>query len=374
MNTADFDYHLPAELIAQSPLEQRDASRLMRFDRASSHLTHSTFRHLLDQVAAGDVWVFNNSAVIPARLRGLKPSTGGEVELLLLESASPSRWWCLAKPGKRLRQGVQFQILAQGTRHANKANPSDSSRDLDELSGWKAEVKDKNSEGHCLIEFSHPTGRELLKDIEHLGETPLPPYIRRGEEGPGDRHRYQTVFATEPGSVAAPTAGLHFTEAFRREMHQRGAILTAVTLHVGLGTFSPVKTEELSEHSMHSERYWLPSKTAEAIRQAKAAGNRIVAVGTTSLRVLESAARQHAGFPCPASGSTRLFLYPPAEFLVVDALLTNFHLPCSTLLMLVSAFAAPGKLDGRERVLNAYREAIAHRYRFFSYGDAMFIH
>jgi S-adenosylmethionine:tRNA ribosyltransferase-isomerase len=288
-------------------------------------------------------------------MRAVKHGSGGAVEVLLLEEVSPNNWWVMLKPGKRVRPSTILQFLnLQG-----------------DLTGLKAEVCEKSEDGHYRLKFSGTDN--LLNDLGTLGEIPLPPYIRRNHGAmPADAERYQTVFAKAPGSVAAPTAGLHFTPEILSRIKESGVEIAEVTLHVGLGTFAPVKAESLQEHNMHEERYQIGECAARAVADAKNSGRRVIAAGTTALRVLESVAAAQ-GRIVPDTGKTRLFVYPPYQFKVVDALLTNFHLPESTLLMLVSAFAAPGETSGRDVILNAYAEAIRERYRFFSYGDAMFI-
>ena len=373
MRTSDFDFHLPQELIAQFPAAQRDESRLLVVHRDTGILEHKTFRDVLNYFRAGDVLVLNNSRVIPARLRGTNSQTGGAFEILLLEENSTNDWWAMMKPGKRAKVGTQITI-----------------------GNITATVTATNNEGHRRLRFS---GTEnILNDLDSIGELPLPPYIERDQKNlpASDKERYQTVFAKPAGSVAAPTAGLHFTEKLLTEIRERGVEIYFVTLHVGLGTFAPVKAETLAEHIMHEERYEVSDATAKAVNSAKSEGRRIIAVGTTSVRVLESAAQSNsgrAGSPLPAdatvasddahgvtrptilagTGRTKIFIHPPRTFKIVDALLTNFHLPCSTLLMLVSAFAAPGELRGRETILSAYAKAVRERYRFFSYGDAMLL-
>lgn len=357
MRTDDFDYDLPEELIAQQPAAARDQSRLLVVRRADQSLAHRRFRELPAYLCQNDVLVLNDSRVLPARLRGVNARTGGEFEILLLEENAPNDWWAMLRPGKRARLGTEIQI--RDRRGA--------------ACGISVIVTDINAEGHRRLQF-RGTG-DLRRDLPALGETPLPPYIRRAgpAELAGDVERYQTVYARPPGSVAAPTAGLHFTPELLAAIRARGVALAFVTLHVGLGTFAPVKAATPAGHVMHEERYELGAEAAQIINAAKARGGRVIAVGTTSLRVLESVAEQHDGAVAPASGRTRLFVYPPRQFRVVDALLTNFHLPKSTLLMLVSAFAAPGETRGRELILRAYAEAVRERYRFFSYGDAMLI-
>ena len=364
VRSADFDFVLPPELVAQQPTSERDASRLLVLHRAESRWEHQQFRELRHWLRAGDLLVFNDSRVIPARLRGVKTESGGAFEILLLEPTSPWEWWCLAKPGKSLRPGTTLAFQHPG------AGPNDATSKL------TAEVLRTNAQGHRHLRFAGVPN--LAAAIHEWGELPLPPYIRRMKAGSGaaDRERYQTIYARVEGSVAAPTAGLHFQTGTLAELKAHGVEEAFVTLHVGLGTFSPVKTESLADHVMHEERFELPAATAEAVNRAKKEGRRIIAVGTTSARVLESVARQQsprAELQPVANGRTRLFLYPPTKFGVIDGLLTNFHLPQSTLLMLASAFAGPGALTGRELVLRAYADAIREHYRFFSYGDAMLI-
>ncbi|MBA4148214.1 MAG: tRNA preQ1(34) S-adenosylmethionine ribosyltransferase-isomerase QueA [Verrucomicrobia bacterium] len=355
MRTVDFDYSLPPELIAQAPVQQRDQSRLLILDRASGALSHKQFPQLLDYLRAGDVLVLNNSKVIPARLRARNPKTGGQFEILLIEENGTNDWWAMMRPGKRARIGMEIQIL-----DAHK-----------EPSGISVVVQEVNSEGHRRLQFKGTD--DILNHLDALGELPLPPYIERDKPQAEDLQRYQTVYAQAAGSVAAPTAGLHFTPELLKQISEHGVKVCYVTLHVGLGTFAPVKAENLSEHIMHTERFEVNEETAQEINLAKKENRRVIAVGTTSVRVLESVAENHSGKMAGGSGRTNIFIFPPHEFKIVDALVTNFHLPCSTLLMLVSAFAAPTESRGREMVLSAYAEAIRERYRFFSYGDAMFI-
>jgi S-adenosylmethionine:tRNA ribosyltransferase-isomerase len=357
MQTADFDYVLPPELIAQAPAPQRDQSRLLVLNRGSSSVTHEKFRALLNHLKTGDVLVLNNSAVVPARLRGVNTRTGGRFELLLLEEVSANDWWAMLRPGKRARIGTEIAIQ---------------NRDGGSVAEH-AVVTAINEDGHRRLRFS---GAANIRDrLDPLGETPLPPYITRSNtaELATDKSRYQTVYAEPPGSVAAPTAGLHFTAALLDEIRARGVRVCFVTLHVGLGTFAPVKARTLAGHTMHEERFELDDETARVVNEAKRDGRRVLAVGTTTVRVLESVASQNGGRLVSGGGRTRIFIHPPFRFQIVDALLTNFHLPCSTLLMLVSAFAAPGGTRGRELMLSAYAEAVRERYRFFSYGDAMLI-
>ena len=352
----DFDYQLPQDLIAQEPASRRDDSRLMVLSRDERNWRHRNFKDVSEELRSGDLLVLNNSKVIPARLSGLK-ETGARMEILLIEESSPTEWWCLLKPGKRANPGARLQI-------ANKAGSA---------SGLMAETVMKNEAGHYLLRFEG--AENLLESLQDLGQPPLPPYIRRdfNDISEEDRNRYQTVYASEPGSVAAPTAGLHFTKELLDRLTSRGIRTTEVTLHVGLGTFLPVKADRITEHRMHSERFSISDTTAKAINLAKSEGRRVIAVGTTTVRVLESLSDMGESPLRAASGRTEIFIYPPRQFNVVDALITNFHLPKSTLLMLISAFASPGELDGREFVLSAYEEAVRERYRFFSYGDAMLI-
>jgi len=359
MHTADFNFDLPPELIAQHPLPERGGSRLLVLHRKENRIEHKRFPDLLGFLKPGDVLVLNDSRVIPARLHGTRAKTGGKFEMLLLEENAPNDWWMMVRPGKNARIGTEI-LIQQHTTGAPKATLS-------------AIVLEKNSEGHCRMQFK---GAGDVKDwLEEIGEVPLPPYITRKNSGalPEDKQRYQTVFAQSDGSVAAPTAGLHFTNEFLDKIRALGVKICFVTLHVGPGTFAPVKTENLPEHTMHEERFTLGEDTVRAVNDAKKSGRRVIAAGTTSVRVLESVAAQNAGKLNVYAGRTNIFIFPPYRFQIVDALLTNFHLPCSTLLMLVSAFAAPGETRGRDMILSAYADAIRERYRFFSYGDAMFI-
>ncbi len=354
VRTADFDYSLPQELIAQHPIGRRDASRLLTLDRASGAIAHRQFDELEFLLHPGDVLVVNNSRVIPARMRGQKEGDGARVEILLTEEHAPGEWWCMLRPGKRIHNGTRIQL------HDLDGRPTPH---------WVKSI-DKNDAGKYLLRLPQSSGvHELLQAI---GETPLPPYIERAPiDTRADRERYQTVYAKNDGSVAAPTAGLHFTDELIARLRAKGVTFAEVTLHIGPGTFQPVECDHVEDHPMHEERFEIDTAAAEAVNQAKAEGRRVVAVGTTSMRVLESVATRGAPI-APQLGRTDIFIYPPHEFQVVDELLTNFHLPKSTLLMLVSAFAQPGGTSGREHVLRAYAEAIAKRYRFFSYGDAMF--
>lgn len=358
LSTRDFAYDLQEELIAQVPAADRDASRLLVFHRATGRSEHRVFRDLSAYLRPGDVLVANDSRVIPARLRAVNPRTGRCFEVLLLpDDNSTKEYWTMMRPGRRARVGTQIIFLD------HRGAPS----------ALAATVMAHNDEGHRLLRL---TGADKPLDaLVALGETPLPPYIRRPRSGASkeDAVRYQTVYAAAPGSVAAPTAGLHFTPQLLENLRTRGVRIVHVTLHVGLGTFAPVKADLIAEHIMHEERFLVPAETAREINLAKAEGRRVVAVGTTTLRTLESVALSHNDHVVPGAGRTRIFIHPPFRFRAVDALVTNFHLPCSTLLMLVCAFAAPGDLRGREAMLALYAEAVRRRYRFFSYGDAMLI-
>ncbi|MGT2941753.1 tRNA preQ1(34) S-adenosylmethionine ribosyltransferase-isomerase QueA [Streptococcus cristatus] len=341
MNTADFDFHLPEELIAQTPLEKRDSSRLLIVDRETGQFSDQHFDNIIDQLEPGDALVMNNTRVLPARLYGTKPETGGHVELLLLKNTQGDFWEVLAKPAKRLRVGTRVSF-GDGR--------------------LTATVTEELEHGGRIVRFDYQG--IFLEVLESLGEMPLPPYIHEKLE---DRERYQTVYAKENGSAAAPTAGLHFTEELLDKIATKGVKLVYLTLHVGLGTFRPVSVDNLEEHEMHSEFYSLSEEAAETLRQVKASGHRIVAVGTTSIRTLETIGSKFEGQIQADSGWTNIFIKPGYQWKIVDAFSTNFHLPKSTLVMLVSAFA------GRQLTLRAYEHAIAERYRFFSFGDAMFI-
>ena len=329
MRTADFDFALPPELIAQQPMPKRDESRLLVLSRGSGGIEHRTFRDLLNFLHAGDVLVLNNSRVIPARLRGLNAKSGGKFEVFLLDENGPNDWWCLMRPGKNARIGTQIMLVDTGGRPVKIC----------------ATVTGVNDEGHRRLEFFGTP--DISRELDRLGEIPLPPYIERAHQKPEDKERYQTVFAQPAGSVAAPTAGLHFTEALLDEIRARGVEICFVTLHVGLGTFQPVKAETLAEHKMHAERFELGEATVHTVNTAKSAGlPRRRSWHHRKVRVLESVAAQNAGKLNVYNGKTNIFIFPPFQFQIVDALLTNFHLPCSTLLMLVSAFAAPTKPAG----------------------------
>lgn len=341
MNTADFDFDLPEELIAQTPLEKRDASRLLVVDKETGAFSDQHFDQIIDQLQPGDALVMNNTRVLPARLYGIKPETGGHVELLLLKNTQGDDWEVLAKPAKRLRVGAQISF-GDGR--------------------LTATVVEELEHGGRIVRFGYEG--IFLEVLESLGEMPLPPYIH---EKLADRERYQTVYAKENGSAAAPTAGLHFTEELLEQIAAKGVKLVYLTLHVGLGTFRPVSVDSLDDHEMHSEFYSLSEEAAQTLRQVKANGGRVIAVGTTSIRTLETIGSKFQGQIQADSGWTNIFIKPGYNWKVVDAFSTNFHLPKSTLVMLVSAFA------GRSLTLKAYEHAIAERYRFFSFGDAMFI-
>lgn len=341
MLVSDFDYHLPPELIAQHPPPQRGESRLLVIPRHGGPLQHRMFADLPEYLRPGDCLVLNDTKVLPARLIGRR-ATGGQVELLLLRPVGEGLWEALGKPARRLRVGER---MAFGPELA-------------------AQVVDVGEEGLRTVRLEHDG--ELLPVLERVGQMPLPPYIRRDHPEAEDANRYQTVYAESPGAVAAPTAGLHFTDELLQRLTAQGVAIARLTLHVGLGTFRPISVERLEEHVMHAEWYRVPPEAADTVNAARAAGGRIVAVGTTVVRTLESVTDE-AGVIHPGEGSTNLFITPGYRFRAVDALLTNFHLPRSSLLVLVSAFA------GRERILAAYQEAIAAGYRFYSYGDATLV-
>ena len=339
MRKSDFYFDLPEELIAQTPLERRDSSRLLHLDKVTGALEHRHFYELLDYLREGDCMVFNDSRVLPARLIGARP-TGGSVELVLLRDLGEGRWECLSRPGRKTKPGTEI-LFGNG-----------------EL---KATVESVAEGGNRIVRFDYEG--IFLEVLERLGKMPLPPYIKEELQ---DSERYQTVYSREIGSAAAPTAGLHFTKDLMEKIAAKGVKLCYVTLHVGLGTFRPVKAEEIEDHEMHSEFCIIPEETARIVSETKKKGGRVIAVGTTSCRTLESFAREDGSLPA-TSGWTNIFIYPGYTFKCIDALVTNFHLPESTLIMLVSALA------GREHVLHAYEEAVKERYRFFSFGDAMFI-
>ncbi len=341
MNIKDFDFDLPEELIAQTPLEKRDSSKLLVIDRKTHNMVDTHFDHILDELNPGDALVMNNTRVLPARLYGEKPDTHGHVELLLLKNTQGDQWEVLAKPAKRLRVGAKVSF-GDGR--------------------LTATVKEELDHGGRIVEFDYDG--IFLEVLESLGEMPLPPYIHEKLDDP---ERYQTVYAKENGSAAAPTAGLHFTQDLLEKIEAKGVKLVYLTLHVGLGTFRPVSVDNIDEHEMHSEFYTLSEEAAQTLRDVKAAGGRVVAVGTTSIRTLETIGSKFNGEIKADSGWTNIFIKPGYDFKVVDAFSTNFHLPKSTLVMLVSAFA------GREFVLEAYQHAIDQHYRFFSFGDAMFV-
>lgn len=340
MKVSDFDYELPEELIAQTPLDKRDESRLLVYHRNSKAVEHCIFRNIEDFLLPGDCLVVNDTKVIPARLLGYREDTGGRMEFVLLSRENDDTWRVLVKPGRRAKIGSRF-LFGDGL--------------------LKAEVLDKTEEGGRIVRFFFDGVFEEV--LDQAGIMPLPPYIH---EELKDKNRYQTVYARHSGSAAAPTAGLHFTPELLKRLKEKGVNFAKVTLHVGLGTFRPVKVENIQEHIMHKEKFEVSREAAEVINEAKRSGKRIIAVGTTSLRTLESISDDN-GMIHAGSGETGIFIYPGYRFKVVDALITNFHLPRSTLLMLVSA------MTGREEILQVYQEAIARRYRFFSFGDAMLI-
>ena len=339
MKTHDFWYDLPEELIAQTPLQQRDSSRLLVLGRESGEIKHRHFYDIVEYLKPGDCLVMNNSRVLPARLLGHRP-TGGAVEVLLLRDLGDKRWECLVKPGRKMQLGHEV-IFGNG-----------------ELRGKVAEVLDT---GNRIVEFEYQG--IFLEVLESLGKMPLPPYIK---EELADQERYQTVYSKAVGSAAAPTAGLHFTTELLEKIREKGVATAFVTLHVGLGTFRPVKAEDISEHHMHSELCMLSRETADILNATRKNGGRIICVGTTSCRTLESLVNEDGSFEAKSKW-TEIFIYPGYRFKAMDGLITNFHLPESTLLMLVSAFSS------REKIMAAYREAVKERYRFFSFGDAMFI-
>lgn len=340
MKTSDFYFDLPEELIAQDPLEDRSSSRLLVLDRESGSTSHHIFKDIVDMINPGDCLVLNNTKVIPARLLGVKEDTGAGVEIFLLKRVSDTEWETLVRPGKKLRPGARVSF-GDGI--------------------LKAEIVDVLEEGNRLVRFEYDGIFEEI--LDKLGEMPLPPYITHKLK---DRDRYQTVYAKYDGSAAAPTAGLHFTNELLKTLEEKGVNIAYVTLHVGLGTFRPVKVDDVTNHHMHSEFYMISEEAAKTINKTKENGGRVICVGTTSCRTIESAADENGHLEA-TEGNTEIFIYPGYKFKVLDALITNFHLPESTLVMLVSALA------GKENVLKAYEEAISERYRFFSFGDAMFI-
>lgn len=340
MNVKDFDFYLPEEQIAQDPLENRSDSRLMVLNRESGEIKHKIFKDITGYLKKGDCLVINNTKVLPARLIGVKEETGAKIELLLLKRRENDIWETLVKPGRKARKGAKI-CFGEGI-----------------LTG---EIIDEVEEGNRLIQFSYEGIFEEI--LDRLGQMPLPPYITHQLK---DKNRYQTVYAKEEGSAAAPTAGLHFTKELLKEIEDMGVTIAHVTLHVGLGTFRPVKVENVLEHHMHSEFYCIEESEAKKINDTKNNGGRVIAVGTTSTRTLESATDEN-GILQAKSGNTEIFIYPGYKFKMIDGLITNFHLPQSTLLMLVSAFST------RENILHAYEEAVKEGYRFFSFGDAMFL-
>lgn len=341
MRKNDFNYELPQHLIAQEPVVPRDAARLMCLNRATGAVAHNVFSALPQLLRAGDLLVVNNSKVLPARLIGHKQNSGGVCELLLLRQVKTDVWECLARPGKRMRPGTRL-VFGDGT--------------------LEAEILETLPSGGKLARFSYNT-QTLYEKLDEFGRMPLPPYITKQLANNAD---YQTVYAKHPGSAAAPTAGLHFTDALMTTLKEKGVGIAGLTLHVGLGTFRPVQEEEVEDHVMHSEWFCLEDETAAAIRKTKEEGGRVIAVGTTSCRTLEAVATRYGAIQA-ASGDTDIFIYPGYKFKAVDGLITNFHLPESTLIMLVAAFC------GYNNTMNAYREAVEKQYRFFSFGDAMFI-
>ncbi|MCX0387672.1 tRNA preQ1(34) S-adenosylmethionine ribosyltransferase-isomerase QueA [Clostridium perfringens] len=340
MKVSDFYFELPEELIAQYPLEKRDSSRLMVLDKKTGVIEHRKFHDILEYLNEGDTLVLNNTRVLPARLIGEKEETGGKIEFLLLKRIEGDKWECLAKPGRKAKVGTVF-TFGEGK--------------------LKAIVREIGEEGNRIIEFKYDGIFEQV--LDELGQMPLPPYIHEKLE---DKERYQTVYSKEKGSAAAPTAGLHFTEELLKEIKDKGANIAYLTLHVGLGTFRPVKVDDVNNHVMHSEYYHLDKENAELINKTKEAGKRVIAVGTTSSRTLETIGDEN-GRVREQSGWTDIFIYPGYKFKIVDNLITNFHLPESTLIMLVSALA------GQDNIMNAYNTAVKEKYRFFSFGDSMFI-
>ena len=340
MNTKDFYYDLPEELIAQTPLAKRDSSKLLVLPLNEDQIEHKHFGDILDYLRPDDCLIMNNSRVLPARIFGVK-ETGSLVELLLLKNIGNDEWECLVKPGKKARVGAELKIS--------------------EFLSCK--ITNVLEDGNRIVKFFYPEGRNIYEILDEVGTMPLPPYIKEKLE---DQERYQTVYAKEIGSAAAPTAGLHFTDELMQKISQMGVKIGYVTLHVGLGTFRPVKVEDVSNHKMHTESYFVPSETVDLINETRKKGGRIISVGTTSTRTLESAFDEKGNCIKPY-GDTDIFIYPGYKFKMIDGLITNFHLPESTLIMLVSALA------GKDKVLDAYRIAVGEKYRFFSFGDAMLI-
>lgn len=339
MRTSDFYYDLPEELIAQTPVEPRNSSRLMILSKKDGTVKHDRFYDLKDYLKPGDCLVLNNTRVLPARLYGTRTDTGAVVEFVLLRQRGNMLWECLAGPGKKAKTGTEFRFSEK----------------------LSAVVEDVLDDGNRILKFT--SDGEFYSVLDEVGQMPLPPYIK---EKLKDRERYQTVYSKELGSAAAPTAGLHFTTEMLDDLKAYGVSIVYVTLHVGLGTFRPVKVEDITQHKMHTEHYWVSKQAADEINAAKARGGRVICVGTTACRTLESVAYKY-GEICECSGDTGIFIYPGYEFKCMDALITNFHLPESTLIMLVSAFA------GYENTMNAYKIAVDEKYRFFSFGDAMLI-
>lgn len=341
MKTADFYYDLPEELIAQTPVEPRDSSRMLVMNRQTGALEHKHFYDIIDYLQEGDCLILNDSRVLPARIFGTKEDTGANAEFLLLRHIENKRWETLVKPGRKAKVGAKF-IFGDGL--------------------MTCTVADITEEGNRIVDFE--CEGSFYENLDKLGQMPLPPYIH---EKLKDKERYQTVYSRELGSAAAPTAGLHFTDELLEKIRQKGVSIGFVTLHVGLGTFRPVKVDDVTKHHMHSEHYELPQATADLINRTKQNGGRVISVGTTSCRTLETVAKKE-GKICASEGWTDIFIYPGFEFKVLDGLITNFHLPESTLIMLVSAFA------GFDHVMNAYKTAVTEKYRFFSFGDAMLIY
>lgn len=356
MNINDFDYELPKELIAQTPAEKRDFSRLMVVDRATGAVEHKHFYDIVDYLEPGDCLVLNNSKVLPARLYGVKEGTGAKIEFLLTKRIKGDTWETMVRPGKRLKAGDSVIFSEPGS--ADKPNGK----------LFRAVIKDYGDDGTRIVDFEYDG--IFLERLEELGQMPLPPYIER-ENNKEDKDRYQTVYCRNEGSVAAPTAGLHFTKELLKKAEDKGVKTAYVTLHVGIGTFRPVKVENIEDHHMHFEEYFVNEETASVINDTIISGGRIISVGTTSTRTVESAAKfdEERGLWLvqPGHGNTDIFIYPGYKFKIIDSLITNFHLPKSTLLMLVSA------LYNREDILRVYKIAVEEKYRFFSYGDAMFI-
>lgn len=340
MDLKDFNYDLPEELIAQDPLEDRSSSRLMVLHKDTGRIEHKIFRDIIDYLNPGDCLVINDTKVIPARLMGIKEDTGATIEVLLLKRNADDVWECLVKPGKKARTGARI-VFGEGL-----------------LVG---EIVDVIEDGNRMIKFHYEGIFEEI--LDKLGQMPLPPYITHKLQ---DKNRYQTVYARNEGSAAAPTAGLHFTKELLEKIKEKGVNVVSITLHVGLGTFRPVKVDKIEEHHMHTETFNISKEAADTINRTRAAGGRVIAVGTTSCRTLESAVADDGTIPA-RSGDTDIFIYPGYKFKAIDCLITNFHLPESTLIMLVSALA------GRDNIMNAYETAVKERYRFFSFGDAMFI-